>query len=486
MLTSNADLKFVKLTRFSILNICLEQVLLKLPRIMQKRNELELEKNAAERAAIDTKSNEFLLSEENNKLNYLKTFYGYLSLIDNYNLREFFQLNDLRNLNYLLDALISCIVFEYNNLENFFQVNAASSSTRNSSIVTSTSNYEGLLTFLSSKKAFTQLTLVCSYIGKSNLIRLVIDQLLFNNFKLSVEQNEILFIVNLLMQDIAQNSYINEDELFAIINLTLTNFLVDRSKSLHESSSLDNFISNANRFIIYICLNIELIRICSVSCVSSSSNNRKFINKFLIDTLYFLLENFLSKNLLIKAVCVKCLNELAVNLSFRSIQELLGKNFDYIMNDLILKINKSSRALSDANAANTNILILCSLIDISNFEIMFYLDRLVEDMFFKCEISPSDFVLLNGLCSIMLRMAKSIRKWYPINMQSIFVNKSADSENNEEEVEFNFTSINFVKVANFRKLKDYNRLFVDVLAEIEKNKIKLNNNFMDHDHQQDR
>ena len=435
---------------------------------MRKRKDIEGEENSE---SLDG------LNDENRKLNYLKTVYGYLRLIDNYNLKEFFQLNDINNLNYLLDALISCIQFDYNSLNNFFEIEQNSSINAHKTIE-SRSNYEGLKTLLVNKVViFQHVSLICSYLGRSNLVRLIIDQLLFNKafcFQFNNEQNEILFIVDLLLTDICQNQYLNGEEIFSILNLILTHFLLDADHAISTSSAKSNFITSANQSIIRTCLKIELIRVASISCVTNE-NNRKFLNKFLIDTLYFLLENYLSKNLLVKVVCVKCLSELAVNLNFASIQDLLSQNFDYIMNDLILKINNSSKSQSDSLSTNTNILILCSLIDISNYEIIYYLNRLIDDLFFKCELSNS-FTLLNGLCSIMLKMAKSMRKWYPVKMDSVFIERS-EEEGSEENVEynFNFAHIDFKKVALSKKVKDYNRPFAQVLKEIDQNRIEIDN-----------
>jgi hypothetical protein len=440
---------------------------------MRKRKDLETgdsEPNA------DSNSNDFLLNDENYKLNYLKTLYGYLNLIENGDLKEFFLLNDLKNLDYLLDALISCILFDYNSLDNFFSIenNPMSVTTKHSKTVEFVSNYDGLKTFLSNKTIYKQLGLICSYLGKSNLIRLIIDQLLFNKLSYNNEQNEILFIVNLLLSDINKSEYLNEEEVFAILNLILTNFLSDSSSKSDDFSESRNFISDANRAITNTCLKIEVIRISSVIC-ASSTNNTRFQNRFLIDTLFFLLENFLNKNLLIKAVCNKCMSDLALNLKFASIQDLLAKNFDYIMNDLILKINNTFKSLqSDAGATNSNILILCSLIDISSKEIVFYLNRLIEDLFFACDMTPSNFSLLNGVCSIMLRMAKSMQKWHRVSFESLFVDESAIDSDKEE---FDFSMIDFKKLANSRKTQEYTRPFLDVLNEIDANRIQINEEF---------
>jgi hypothetical protein len=259
----DTDLKFIQLNRFSILNICLEEILLKLPRIMRKRKDLEI--GDSESSSTDSKANDFLLNDENYKLNYLRTLYGYLNLIENRNLKEFFQLNDLKNLDYLLDALVSCILFDYNSLDNFFSIesNPMSVTTKNSKTVEFISNYDGLKTFLNNKTIYAQLSLICSYLGRSNLIRLIIDQLLFNKFSFNNEQNEILFIVNLLLGDINKSEFLSEEEVFAILNLVVSNFLVDSNSEMNDSNEAKNFISDANRAITNTCLKIELIRIIS-------------------------------------------------------------------------------------------------------------------------------------------------------------------------------------------------------------------------------
>ncbi len=457
----------------------MEEILLKLPRIMRKRKDLETDK-LDDNNSDSNDNHHFLLNDENYKLNYLKTLYGYMKLIQNYNLKEFFQLSDIKNLKYLLDALISCVSFDYNNLNNFYQIdNREVISNKSSKAVESQSNYEGLKTILSNRIIFEQLSRICSYLGRSNIIRLIIDQLLFNKsyFKFNSEANEVLFIVNLLISDLSANTFLNEEESFSITNLVLIHFVVDLISD--DNKETNNFISNANRLIVQSCLKIELIKISSASCKAQVNNNKKFVNKFLIDTLYFLLDNYLNNNLLIKMVCNRCLTELAKNLNYENIQCLLSANFDYIMNDLILKLSNASKNSSDLPAMNKNIQIICSLIEISNQEIIHYLNRLLDDLFFKCELT-NNFTLINGVCLIMLNMAKSIRKWYPVKFESIFF------ESDDSEMNFNFSKeINFAKLAQHKKAKDYNKPFVDFVKEIDQNRLNLNQNKMDFDEESD-
>lgn len=436
----------------------MEEVLLKLPRLMHQRKRLEVEG-----AENDTDSNEVILNDDSHKLNYLKTLHGYLTLIDAYNLKDFFtQLDSLNNLAYLLDALLSCVQFDYNNLNNFFRTESTSN---HDDLMT---NYSGLGTFLAQNHTnfYSELAAICIYIGRSNLIRYTIDQLLFSSERVGMEQseteNQALFLVNLLLAQLGQNEYLSQEERFDVVNLTLTHYLNDSA-----TPSVANLITEANRSIIKTCLKLELIR------SASKSTKNKFINKFLIDTLYYLLENMLSSNLLVRAVCGKCLNELAQNLSYESMHQLLAVNFDFIMNDLILKIS----TMRTREEQSTLVLILCSLIEISDSQVTFYLNRLVDDLFFKCELDPANLSLVNGLCSIMSRMAKSMRRWYPVKSDT---NNNGVFWNDNDEFKFNFDNLNLERVARTRRSNDYFKSFVQTLQEVDADRIDI----LSHDDQE--
>jgi hypothetical protein len=421
-----------------------------------------------------TTTDKYLLNDENYKLNYLKTLHGYLSLIESRDLREFFQLTDLRNVDYLLDALLSCVLIDYTSLDNFFTVDAAAPVNNRPVTAELASNYDGLATFLNSRAIYAQLRLICANLGKSSLVRLLVDQLLFSKNRSGsgrLDQNEVLVIANLLLNDMNKSSFLTEEEIFAILNLVLSNFMAD-SDDLDSDETDKNFISDANRAITRTCLKIELVRTIAQLVGNSSANNKRFQHKFLIDTLFLLLEHYLSKNLLVRAACAKCLAELAVSLKFTSVQDLLAKNFDYIMNDLILKINNAVKWHTDS-AATVNVLILCSLIEIADNEIVFYLNRLVEDLFVACELEPSNGVLLNGVCSIMIRTAKAMRRWHAVRFDSVFVADGGGGDGEAEDGDFDFGMIDFEKLATSRRTKEYNRPFLDVLRETEEGRVKI-------------
>ena len=215
-------------------------------------------------------------------------------------------------------------------------------------------------------------------------------------------------------------------DMSSIVNLVLNSFLNEENSS--EQIMHDNQIKN--RKIIHTCLVLETISTTS-KCLDASEYER-----FLIDTLYFALENFLNTNLLIRAVATFTLERLASNLSYKNIQELLSINYDYIMKDLILKSNKQNRVFASkinqarndvddsiVTSSYSHVFVLCALLEISNSDLVPYLERLIDDYFFSIEVNNSNYDAMVGICRIMITMSKSMRKWYPVRLNFVDTTK---------------------------------------------------------------
>ena len=149
---------------FSMVSNCLEEVLLKLPR-------------------------EAFRSVQ------LRTLHGYLKLVGETSLVEFFRLNRQR-LSQLLQALSGCVSFDHKSLSDFFEVEKVRVS--NSSSVEpaahALSSYAGMKTYLDDQSVFDQLRFICEYLGRYNAIRLLIDELLTN--QAWVIKSSILNLIN--------------------------------------------------------------------------------------------------------------------------------------------------------------------------------------------------------------------------------------------------------------------------------------------------
>lgn len=457
----NVDSNFVLQNRFSIMNSSIEEILLKLPRLLKSSNNID----------------------QQFKLRQLNALYGYLKLIgsNNRSLSEFFQSN-MKNLNHLVEALISCISFDFKNINNFYSLE------NNDLNATTVSNYIGLKTYLDDKLVFDQLSLICEYLGKSNAARLLIDEILNNNLVLlQHEQNycELMFLVNLIMDGVSKNSKSkNIDELISVTNLVLSSFINEYksktydSKEIIQKVSIDNENSNSslinvkNRKIIQTCLLIESIRISS-ECYLASTD----LNKLLIETLFFVLENYLNSNLLIRVVATKCLNDIAINFKYKNIQDLLSANYDYIMNDLILKSNMQNRQIksnlikanNSAESQPSHVFILCSLLDISNSDLLAYLDRLIDDYFISIEINSNNLNLLSGICQIMKHISYAIGRWFPIHVNYLKINNHLMLEHSEN----SFINFDYVEYASQKKMTDYKTRFSEKLKKIDESFIKF-------------
>lgn len=168
------DRTFLLQNKLTTVNKCMEDLLLKLPRLMNTE--------------IETNSH----LDENVHRGHLKTLYGYLrlagtSLTDNYDadeilLSKFFYLN-LQNVSKLLQALVSCIQFDYKSLNNLYQISSDESDLQ------IMSNYSGLETYLADRTLFGQLSQICECLGRSDAAHLLIDELLTNEL-IFLQQNQ--------------------------------------------------------------------------------------------------------------------------------------------------------------------------------------------------------------------------------------------------------------------------------------------------------
>jgi len=288
------------------------------------------------------------------------------------------------------------------------------------------SNYSGLKTYLDDQSVFEIISTICEYLGESNAARIFIDELLTNDLihlEHRQSQNEIMFLINLILHGVSQQQ--KQTNMSSLVNLVLNSFLnVETSSDLQRPLRAEGGQESQmkNRKIIQTCLVLETIS------ASSKCLNANEYAQFLIDTLYFALENFLNSNLLIRAVATFTLDRLASNLNYKNIQELLSLNYDYIMNDLILKSNTQNRKQRKTDtdeftavtaASSSHVFVLCALLEISNSDLVPYLERLIDDYFFSIELNNSDYEIMVGICRIMITMSKSMRKWYPVKLNFV-------------------------------------------------------------------
>ena len=444
--------KYIIEDQFSIISTSMEEILIKMPRLMSSK-----------------------LESGSEKLGHLNTLYGYLRLIGDYaesaKLKAFFYSN-LSNLDQLLQSLITCITFDYKNLNNFYETTQELNELKENRS-NDLYNYKGLKSYLDDKMVFEQLNQICEYLGASDAARLLIDQLLTNEIiYLQQEQNkfEIMFLINMIINGLTKKE--DKEETFAIIKIVLSNFLSDYKSRTEdkmelaedliveeEANAINSLTVQRNRKIINICLILEAIGISS-KCLGQDE-----FNIFLIDTLYFCLENYLSTNLLIRVVSSKCLQSLATNLQFLSVQSLLSLNYDYLMNDLIVKSFSQTRqikAKQNANNQPSYVFVLCALMDISNCDLVPYLERLIDDYFMLVELNSHDFDIMIGMCKIIRHMNKSMQRWFPVKFNFI------DQESNEEKdlrIRFNLREYSDLKKAQNK----FNSSFIDTINKIELN-----------------
>ena len=450
-LSNPGGFEFVAQNKSSVINKCVEDVLLKLTS----------------------------QHDENTRVTNLKILYGYLKLVgtgsylsneinnNTIRLSEFFYLN-MQNVNKLLQALISSVVFDYKSLSNFYQIENV---LIEGAITEDLSSYTGLKTYLTNKREYELLALICDYLGRSNAARLLIDELLTNEWiYLQQTQNkcEVMYLVNLILKGFSR-AQSKSDESYSIVNLILMSYLNDAKLDTNlitvEQLSIDESTTRSrNREILGTCLVLEMIS------TSSQCLGEHDFNSFLIDTLYFGLENYLNSNLLIRVVSSKCMSNLALNLGYASIQLLLSSNYDYIMNDLILKSHNNAH--DDGASISSHVFVLCALLDIANADLVPYLERLIDDYALLVELNSHDLNRLEGICRIMLQMSKSMHKWYPVALNFI-----------EEERTDKMFNIDLRSYAASKRKPEYTKSFAQVLSECDQQRIsfELNTQQMDAD-----
>ena len=187
-------------------------------------------------------------------------------------------------------------------------------------------------------------------------------------------------------------------------------------------------------------------------------NTRKFAS---VLRKYFCLENYLSANLLVKVVASKCLENLALNLGFGSVQSLLSSNYDYLMNDLILKSFEQSKRSKDANEGSESfVFALCALLDISDADLVPYLERLIDDYFLLVELSSHHLQVILAVCKIMQHMSKAMQRWFPVE-----INFTSEDYEQTERIALNLKEYSDLKQTKLL----FNCDFTKTLQEINKN-----------------
>ena len=258
----------------------------------------------------------------------------------------------------------------------------------------------------------------------------------------------------------------NPDEKLAIINMILSHHLNDL-KQASKNGDLIETVDPAesrttigrNRIILQICLTLEVISTSSRFFPLSND----FAMLFLIDNLYFTLENYLSPNLLIKCVAYQSLHELARNLNYASPQHLLSANYDLLMNDLVLKSNNLNRRLtksaSELGQHSSHVLVLCALIRVASADLCPHLERLIDDYLFAAQLNTTNQDLIEGICKIVQFMAESMRVWYPVKFE--LLSSSSDEDN------YDLSTLDLEKFVYAKKKEDEKKSFVSVLREVD-------------------
>lgn len=107
----------------------------------------------------------------------------------------------------------------------------------------------------------------------------------------------------------------------------------------------------------------------------------------------------------------------------------------------------------------SHVLVLCSLLKISNSDLLPYLETLIDDYFLAVELNMFDNLSLRSMCRIILTMSESIYRWYPIDNNNDLVDLTNQNE---------FICIDLKKMAQKRKKNDSIKPFKDIIQEIDK------------------
>jgi hypothetical protein len=456
-----------------------------------------------------------LLNSENRTTISLKTLLGYMKLIGDTNLthqslsqpslKHYFHANET-TLARLLGALVECVRFDHSNLDNFYSIEASPqlAAASSASCSDALSNYSGMRTYVQDKNTLEQLSRLCNYLGSSDAVYMLVDELLSSGGSMIAAKQkrpEAMLLINLLVSGLSDN--INDISNLQLIDFVLSDFMSEmsntsadlieivqpmgeneagRHRNRHLHHSLDNQHSfntiERNRRIIQICLTLESIAICSKKSVGC----KDVYNRHLIETLYFMLENYLSANLLVRAAATRCMRMLVENMAYSNMQELLAANYDYIVNDLILKSYKAQQKQQKRQKQQEHqehqehqeyqeqhVLVLCSLLDIASSGLVPYLERLVDDYCSSVDLlasSPQSACFIAGICQVMLQMSKSMRRWYPIKYaEQSYISMSenyADNDDGAREL-----LVDLSKFASMKRKDDYNKSLEATLHELD-------------------
>jgi len=136
------------------------------------------------------------------------------------------------------------------------------------------------------------------------------------------------------------------------------------------------------------------------------------------------------------------------------------------MNDLILK---SYHQLSTNNhnkdtTESSYVIVLCSLLDISNADLVPYLERLIDDYFLLIELHSEELEKIIGICQIMLHMARAMHKWYPVELNYITETSCGDK---------GVLIVDLKKLTDAKKKPDSVRSFTDTLTELNTSRFRF-------------
>lgn len=244
--------------------------------------------------------------------------------------------------------------------------------------------------------------------------------------------------------------------------MILSNQLNEAKRLSSEPSRLDlietldlneNKTTSRNRYILQTCLTLEVIATTSRFFHCRLTSNQHLV--FLIDTLYFTLENYTSANVLIKCVATRCLGELARNLGFSTPAQLLSANYDLLMNDLILK-SAVLITRKHEQQQSSHVQVLCALIQVSDADLCAHLERLLDDYFFAAQLNPMNSELIDGICRVIGFVARSMRRWYPVKFNFVANEASCD-----------LATLNLAAYANSKKREEEKMSFVEVLRQLD-------------------
>lgn len=259
-------------------------------------------------------------------------------------------------------------------------------------------------------------------------------------------------------------------------------------KSQSESKSTSDLIETLdlnenkttarNRMILQICLTLEVISTTSrfFRPTKKDEQQEKKVNSsllFLIDNLYFTLENYLSPNVLIKCVAKRSLDTLAHNAGYSSPRALLSANYDLLMNDLVLKSsalnrNRKQRGGND-DEHSSHVEVLCALIRVSDADLCPHLERLVDDYIFSAQLNPNNSSLIKAVCRILMFMAQAMRVWYPVKFNFVATSTSSGGgEQEENSYNYDLSTLNLAEfVRHSKRREDEKKSFVEVLREVD-------------------